>query len=65
MDVSVPLRGCGFKITPDQKGIGGCYDVSVPLRGCGFKILAAESLAVPGSKWHFAARMCFPSFLRR
>ena len=39
--------------------------VSVPFRGCGFKILAAGSLAVPGSKWHFAARMCFPSFLHR
>jgi len=40
-------------------------NVSVPLRGCGFKILAAGSLALPGSKWHFAARMCFPSFLHR
>ena len=65
MRVSVPLRGCGFKIIFVTHEELSSLMVSVPLRGCGFKILAAGSLAVPASKWHFAARMCFPSFLRR
>ena len=39
--------------------------VSVPLRGCGFKILALGSLALRGSIYRFAARMCLPSFFVR
>ena len=37
--VSVPLRGCGFKIYFSLLWVGDVRHVSVPLRGCGFKIL--------------------------
>ena len=40
-------------------------EVSVPLRGYCFEILAVGCLAVPSSICRFAARMYFPSFLRR
>ena len=36
--VSVPLRGCGFKILIGFYRKGGVSNVSVPLRGCGFKM---------------------------
>ena len=63
--VSVPLRGCVFEIDNFEKHRTSIAEVSVPLRGCVFEILASESLAVPASKWHFAARMVFPSFFMR
>ena len=37
--VSVPLRGCGFKILALRDRIHTDASVSVPLRGCGFKMI--------------------------
>ena len=39
LDVSVPLRGCGFEIFRIFYLYVATFLVSVPLRGCGFEIV--------------------------
>ena len=56
--VSVPLRGCGFKIILPVRSKRRCRTVSVPLRGCGFKIGISLCIRNPIIKVSVPLRGC-------